>query len=73
VRPFVAEHLDGLRLTKVAVELDNESLIPPEALAYDRFREPGSSHGEGWRAFPSKTRQNRLKLAPLSMATPSHS
>ena len=28
VRPFVAEHLDGLRLTKIAVELDHEPLIP---------------------------------------------
>jgi len=26
VRPFVAEHLDGLRLTKIAVELDHEPL-----------------------------------------------
>ena len=28
MRPFVAEHLDGLRLTKIAVELDHEPLIP---------------------------------------------
>ena len=66
VRPFVAEHLDGLRLTKIAVELDYEPLIPPKALAQDRFGQPGGPNDdrEGWRAFPSKTRQNRLKLAP---------
>ena len=66
VRPFVAEHLDGLRLTKIAVELDHEPLIPPKALAQDRFREPGSSndHGKGWRTSIPKARQNRLKLAP---------
>ena len=66
MRPFVAEHLDGLRLTKIAVELDHEPLIPPKALAQDRFREPGSSndHGKGWRTSIPKARQNRLKLAP---------
>ena len=57
VRPFVAEHLDGLRLAEIAVELDYEPLIPPKALAQDRFRQPGSPNDdrEGWRAFPSKT------------------
>ncbi len=66
VRPFVAEHLDGLRLTKIAVELDHEPLFPAKALARDGFGEPGSPNddGQGWRAFPSKARQNRLKLAP---------
>ena len=66
VRPFVAEHLDGLRLTKIAVELDYEPLLSPNALAQDDFGEPGSPNddGEGWRAFPSKALQNRLKLAP---------
>ena len=66
VRSFVAEHLDGLRLTKIAVELDHEPLIPPKALAQDRFGQPGGPNDdrEGWRAFPSKARQNRLKLAP---------
>ena len=64
VRPFVAEHLDGLRLTKIAVELDHEPLIPPKALAQDRFGEPGGLNDdrEGWKAFLSKTRHNRLKL-----------
>jgi len=57
---------DGLRLTTIAVELDHEPLIPPKALAQDRFGQPGSpnDHGAGWRAFPSKAGQNRLKLAP---------
>ena len=66
MRPFVAEHLDGLRLTKIAVELDYEPLIPPNALAQDGFGEPGSPNddGESWRTFPSKARQNRLKLSP---------
>jgi len=32
VRPFVAEHFDSLRLTKIAVELDHEPFIPPKAL-----------------------------------------
>jgi hypothetical protein len=56
VRPFVAEHLDGLRLTKIAVEHDHEPLIPPKALAQDRFRQARSpnDNGEGWRAFPAK-------------------
>jgi len=66
VRPFVAEHLDGLRLTKIAVEHDHEPLIPTKALAQYRFRQPGSpnDNGEGWRAFPAKPPQNRLKFAP---------
>jgi hypothetical protein len=33
----VADHLDGLRLTKITVELDYEPLFPPKALAQDRF------------------------------------
>ena len=28
MRSFVAEHLDGLRLNKIAVELDHEPLLP---------------------------------------------
>ena len=32
MRPFVAEHFDSLRLTKIAVELDHEPFIPPKAL-----------------------------------------
>jgi len=66
VRSFVAEHLDGLRLTQVPVEVDHEPLIPPKALAQDRFRQPGSpnDNGEGWRAFPAKPPENRLKFAP---------
>ena len=56
VRPFVAEHLDGLRLAQVPVELDHEPFFPPKALAQDRFGQPGGpdDNGEGWRAFPSK-------------------
>ena len=69
MRPFVAEHLDGLRLTKIAVEHDHEPLIPPKALAQYRFRQPGSpnDNGEGWRAFPAKPPQNRLKFAPAGV------
>ena len=56
MRPFVAEHLDGPRVAKIAVEWDREPLIPPKALAQTGFGEPGgpNDHGEGWRAFPSK-------------------
>jgi len=66
VCPFVAEHLDGLRLVHLVVEEDHEPLIPPKALAQDRFGEPGSPNddGKGWRAFLPKARQNRLKFAP---------
>ncbi len=66
MRPFVAEHLDGLRLTKIAVEHDHEPLIPPKALAQYRFRQPGgpNDNGEGWRALPAKPPQDRLKFAP---------
>jgi hypothetical protein len=42
----VAEHLDGLRLAKIAVELDHEPLIPPKALAQDRFGQPGSPNDD---------------------------
>ena len=55
MRPFVAEHLDGLRLTKIAVELDHEPLIPPKALAQDRFGEPGGP--------------NDVSITPLSPGT----
>jgi hypothetical protein len=66
VRPFVAEHLDGLRLAHRVVEQDDEPFISPKALAQDRFGEPGSPNddGEGWRAFPPKARQNCLKFSP---------
>ena len=55
VRPFVAEHLDGLRLPYLVVEKDHEPFIPAKALAQNGFGEPGSPNddGEGWRAFPS--------------------
>lgn len=70
MRPFVAEHLDGLRLTKIAVELDHEPLIPPKALAQDRFGQPGrpNDNREGWRAFSPKARQNHLKFSPARAA-----
>lgn len=66
VRPFVAEHLDRLRLVHLVVEEDHEPLIPPKALAQDCFGQPGSPNddGKGWRAFPPKGRQNRLKFSP---------
>lgn len=66
VRPLVAEHLDGLRFPHVLVEEDHEPLFPPKALAQNSFGEPGSPNDdwEGWRAFPSKARQNRLKFVP---------
>lgn len=66
VRPFVAEHLDGLRFPHVLVEEDHEPLFPPKALAQNSCGEPGSPNddGEGWRAFPSKACQNRLKFLP---------
>ena len=59
VRPLVAEHLDGLRFTQVAVELDHEPFFPPNALSQDSVRQPGGPNddGENRRAFPSKTRQ----------------
>ena len=55
VRPFVAEHLDGLRLPHILVEEDHEPFIPAKALAQNGFGEPGSPNDdwEGWRAFPS--------------------
>ena len=37
VRPFVAEHLDGLRPTKIAVELDHEPLLPLLLSSTDLF------------------------------------
>ena len=43
---FVAEHLDGLRLTKIAVELNHEPFLPPKTLAQDHFREPGVPNDE---------------------------
>ena len=42
MHPFVAEHLDGLRLTKIVVELDHEPRIPPKALAQEG--QPGQWH-----------------------------
>ena len=47
------------------IEMDHEPLIPPKALAQDRFGQPGSPNDdrEGWRTFPSKPQQNRLKIA----------
>jgi len=66
MRLLVKQAFDGLRLAKIAVELDDEPLLPPKALAQDRFGQPVSPDDdrEGWRAFPSKARQNRLKRAP---------
>jgi hypothetical protein len=66
VRPFMAEHLDGLRLTQVSVEMDHEPLFPPKALAQNGFGEPGGPNddGEGWRALPPKSRQSLRKLSP---------
>ncbi len=66
MRLFVAEHLDGLRLTQLPVELDHEPLFPPKALAQNGFGEPGgpNDHGEGWRALASKSRQSLRKLSP---------
>lgn len=59
MRPWVAEHVDRLRLTHLVVEEDHEPLIPPKALAQDRFGEPGSpnDNGEGRGAFlrPART------------------
>jgi len=62
----MAEHLDGLRLAQVPVELDHEPLIPPKALAQNSFGEPGGPNddGEGWRALPPKSRQSLRKLSP---------
>jgi len=53
MRPFVAEHLDGLWLTKIAIEQDQESLFSPKALAQNGFGVPESSndHGKGWKAI----------------------
>lgn len=58
--------LDGLWLFEIAVEHEHEPLLPPKALAQDCFGQPGRPNDdrEGWSGFPSKTRQNRLNLAP---------
>jgi len=66
VRPFVAEDINGLRLTHPVVEKDHEPLPPENALAQESFGEPGSPNddGHGGRASVPKARQNRLKLAP---------
>jgi len=66
MRPFVAEHLDGLRLAKIAVELDHKPLLPAKALAQDRFGQPGCPNDdrEGWRALASKSRKSLRKLSP---------
>jgi hypothetical protein len=66
VRPFVAEHLDGLRLAQFPVEVDYEPLFPPKALAQNSFREPGgpNDHGQGWGALAPKSRQSLRKLSP---------
>ena len=63
VRAFMAEHLDGLWLTQVPVEIDHEPLFPPKALAQDRFGQPGGPNDdeEGWRASPPKSRQSGLE------------
>jgi hypothetical protein len=45
--PFVAEHLDGLRLAKVLVEMDHEPLFPSKALAQNSFGEPGVPNDDG--------------------------
>ena len=45
VRSFVAEHLDGLRLAQVPVEMDHEPLFPPKALAQNGFGGPSGSDG----------------------------
>jgi hypothetical protein len=68
VRPFVAEHLDGLWLAHLVVEKDHKPLFPPKALAQEVFGKPGSPNndGKGCRAFPPKARQNRLKFSPAS-------
>ena len=68
VGPFVAEHLDGLRLAHLVVEKDHEPLIASKALAQEVFGKPGSPNndGKGCGAFPPKARQNRLKFSPAS-------
>jgi hypothetical protein len=62
----MAEHLDGLRLAQVPVEMDHEPLFPPKALAQNGFGEPRgpNDHGERWRALPPKSRQSLRKLSP---------
>ena len=70
VRPFVAEHLDGLRLTKIAVELDHEPLIPPKALAQEVFGKPGSPNndGKGCKAQPlTSQKRPRCILTPAAI------
>jgi hypothetical protein len=47
VRPFVAEHLDGLRLAQVPVEVDHEPSFPPKALAQNSFGEPRGPNDDG--------------------------
>ena len=67
VRPFVAEHLDGLRLTKIAVELDHKPLIPTKALAQDRFGEPGRrGRRRGWPEASVATRSAEVVRSMLS-------
>ena len=63
----MAEHLDGLWLTKIAIEQDQESLFSPKALAQNGFGVPESlnDHGKGWRASIPKARQNCRKLVPF--------
>ena len=67
MRPFVAEHLDGLRFTKIAIEQDQESLFSPKSLAQNGFGVPESSndHGKGWRASIPKACQNCPKIVPF--------
>ncbi len=66
IRPFVAEHLDGLWRTQFPIEVDHEPLFPPKALAQNSFGEPRGpdDDGEGWRALASKNRQSLRKLSP---------
>ncbi len=40
VRPFVAEHLDGLWLAHLLVEPDDKPLPPPDGLPEDCVGEP---------------------------------
>ncbi len=56
----MAEHLDGLRLTKIAVELDYEPLFPPKSLAQNSFgdRRSPNDDGAGLRTLATMSRQS---------------
>jgi hypothetical protein len=64
--PFVAEHLDRLRLAHALVEPDHEPLPPRDALSEDRVEEPcrPDHHRHGGRALIPEASEDSAEFGP---------